>query len=148
MLDILTRQYRKITINNTEYQISLLKGREGFTTALTLGKLMAPVVGGVFDGVKHDDLIHGAPRTFTDIAMVLINQIDKVDVESLIFEKLLRGLAANGQAVDFDKFFMGNYSELVELIIFSLKENFGDFFGENGFKARFQETVSKVLNPT
>jgi hypothetical protein len=146
MLDI-KHAFRKTTIGSNEYQLVLLKGREGFTTALTLAKLLAPVLGTVFDGVKHDDYIHGAPKTFQDMALLLVNQLDKVDIEVIIFDKLLRGLACNGAAVT-EAHWMGNYSELIELVVFALQENFGDFFGANGFKARFQETVKNVVNLT
>lgn len=139
--------FRQITIKDKQYQIVLLKGREGFTTALALGKLIAPIVGSAFDGMKHDDLIHGAPKTFQDMAALLINQLDKTDVEAMVFDKLLRQATVQGQPLT-DQHWMGNFSDLIELVMFALKENFGDFFGENGFKARFQETVQMISNPT
>lgn len=147
-MNLLTKQFKTITIDSNTYQLSMLKGREGFRTAMELGKVVAPVLGATFDGVRHDDYIHGAPRTFTQLALLLIDQMDKIDVESIIFDRLLRGMAVNGKEVNVDEFFMSNYSVLVEVIAFALKENFGDFFGENGFKARFLETVKNVFNQT
>lgn len=148
MQDLLNKQFKKKEIDGVVYQISLLKGREGFRTAMDLAKVVAPVLGSTFDGVRHDEYIHGAPKTWTNMALLLIDQMDKIDVESLIFDKLLRGLVVNGQQVDIDSFFLANYSVLIELLVFALKENFGDFFGANGFKTRFLGTVKSMFNQT
>jgi hypothetical protein len=86
--------------------------------------------------------MHGAPKTFSDLAMTIVESVDQLDVEALILD-FTKELRVDGEAVDFDEFFSANYSELLELLEFCLKENFPDFFPKDGTTPQW---VSKLIN--
>lgn len=124
--------------------IKLLKTTVGIAVAKKLIKLVAPAVGGAADGMRHDDFIHGAPRSFTDLALTLCDQIDKVKIEDII-TVLLDEMYIEGNPVDYDEYFMANYGELIEILEFSLRENFATLFTGKGIKARFLQTIQNIL---
>ena len=147
-MDMFGRTVRKIKIGENEFSITLLKGREGWRVAEQLGKVILPLIGESFDAGKHDEIIHGAPTTFRDLALVFIEQMDKLNTEEIIFDKLLKDVKVDGEVVAIEEVIVGNYDILVELLMFALKENFGSFFSQKGFITRFQSTIQTVMNPT
>ena len=140
---------KEIEIEGTKYHIHLLKARTGFNVSIELSKIFLPLLGQTFDASRHDDVFHGAPKTFTDMAMILCSQMDKVNVEEIIFDKLLKDLIVNGQVcTDIDSVFRGKYDVLFELVAFAIKENFGSLFAGKGLLSRFQEVVTNISSPT
>lgn len=127
--------------------INVLKGREGFRIGMNLLKVVLPVVGGTVDGINHDNVLHGSPKTFSGLAVLVIDQMDKLDVEQLVM-RLIDGMQVDGQTVDFDEYFATNYAELIEIVSFSLKENFGSLFTEKGILPRLMGTVEKIMGQT
>jgi hypothetical protein len=107
--------------------------------------VVAPAVGGTLDGMRHDDLIHGVPKTFTDMSLVVCQQLEKAEVHNLIFE-LLKSLEVDNKQVDLDEYFAANYGEMVEVLEFALRENFQSFFTGNGMKQRFQKVVGMIMS--
>jgi ribosomal protein S18 acetylase RimI-like enzyme len=141
------RKSFKTENGDNDVSIKLLPMSTGIKVAKELIGLIAPAIGSAVDGVRHDDLIHGAPRSFSDLALVLVGQLDKVDVENLI-ELLLAGMLVNGNEVDLDDHFSANYHELLEIMEFALKENFQTFFIGKGMKARLITAVQTLMAGT
>lgn len=132
-------------INGKEYTIHLLPATAGLKMSLEISKLMAPSVGAGLDGLRHDEILHGSPTTFTDLAMKLVTQMDQVNVVELV-GALLGKVEVGGSRINFDTHFRANYGELIQVIEFALRENFESFFTGNGFLTRFQEMMAQ-LNP-
>lgn len=142
--DVVNKFRRTTTINDKKFNIKLLKASHGIAVAKKLANVIIPALGGGLDGYTHDEFIHGAPKTFSDLSLVLCNQIDKIGVENLIVT-LLEGLEVEGRTVDLDEYFMANYGELIAVLEFALKENFASFFTQSGMKARLMKGVQMLL---
>ncbi len=139
-------KFRRTTTleNGDKATVRVLRMIEGVATAKKLLNVIAPAVGGAADGMRHDDIIHGAPRSFTNLALTLCGQIEKVQIEDLIV-LLLDDMQINGKDVDINDYFAANYGQLVEVLEFSLRENFSSFFTGKGIKARFLKTVESLM---
>lgn len=124
--------------------IKILRTTAGIAVAKRLMNVVAPAVGGAADGMRHDDFVHGAPKSFTHLALTLCEQLDKVQIENLI-TVLLEDLTIDGKEVDYEEYFAANYGELIEILEFSLRENFNTFFTGKGIKARFLKTIQGMI---
>ena len=84
---------------------------------------------------------------FTDLAIALVRQLDELELEETC-RVLLAGLTCNGQPVDYETHFAGNYSAYIQVIEYALKENFGSFFTDY-LKAKGLEipTLMAMLKP-
>lgn len=125
-------------------QIKVLRTTAGIAVAKKLMNLVAPAIGGAADGMRHDDIIHGAPKSFTHLALTMCDQIDKIQVENII-AVLLEDMTIDGKEVDYEEYFAANYGELLEILEFCLRENFETFFTGKGIKARFLKTVQGMI---
>lgn len=116
----------------------------GLKYGKTLLDIAAPLLGGTLDGVKNDDLFNNNPRNFTNLALTLCEQLDKVNVVDLVVE-LTEHIYIDGNPVDFDEYFSDNYAELVEILEIVIRENFSSFFTGKGISHRFMATVKEML---
>lgn len=129
-------------INGKTIQIRKLGALKGIKVIQQLSKVLVPILGGTLDGFKHDSFMHGAPKTFSDLSLTIVETLDQMDIESLLLD-FTKDLRVNGEAVDFDEYFSANYSELLEVLEFCLKENFPDFFPKDGTSHKW---VDKILS--
>lgn len=132
----------KKEINGREFQIRKLGALKGIKIIQQLSKVLIPIFGGTLDGFKHDDFIHGAPKTFSSLALTIVESVDQIDVEALILD-FTKDMKVDGEAILFDEFFSANYSELLVVLEFCLKENFPDFFPQDGTTPQW---VNKLIN--
>ena len=58
---------------------------------------------------------------------------------------MLDELQIDGNEVDIEEYFAANYGELIEILEFSLKENFSSFFMGKGIKARFLQAIESLM---
>lgn len=141
----MTKTYETKISKGKTIKLNLLPAiSTGIPVARRLFNIVAPIVGGTLDGIKHDDFIHGAPKTFSELALTLCNQLGEADVSSLIFT-LLEGMEVDGKKVDLDEYFSANYDEMIEILEVALKENFSSFFTGSGMKQRFLQAVGMIL---
>jgi hypothetical protein len=131
-------------INGKRIQIRKLGALKGIKVIQQLSKVLIPLFGGSLDGFKHDDFIHGAPKTFAGLAMTIVESIDQLDVESLILD-FTRDIRVDGEAIVFDDYFSANYSELLEVLEFCLKENFPDFFPKDGTTPQWVDKIISLI---
>jgi hypothetical protein len=115
-------------INGKRYTIKLLPARNGIVIGTQLIKTFLPALAAYADGAKKSQLVMPEDdNIWTSVAMLLVNQMDKINVLDII-DILLENLSENGSSVKWDDAFVGNYSGLLQIIEFTMKENFGDFF--------------------
>lgn len=120
--------YKKIQIGNKVYSIRLLPASVGFSVATNLIKTFLPVLGSYADANGRKGLVLPEDDSvFSEMAILLCSQLDKIDPLILV-QQLLADSLVNGKQFNFDDQFRANYSDLIKLIEFALKENFGDFF--------------------
>lgn len=136
---------KTITTKNSTKEIKLAKlnASEGIIIGTKLLKLILPVLGGFADGMMSEEEIEN-PKTFSEMASRIVDQMDSFDSLSLI-KKLFNGLAVDGQGVEFDSYFMANYGELVLILEIALKENFQSFFEGTGLKTRLMTALGVVM---
>lgn len=134
--------------NGKKVRIKLLPAITiGIPVARRLLDIIAPAIGGTLDGMKHDDVLHGVPKTFTEMSLTVCKQLEKAEVGSLVFT-LLEGLEVDNSDVDLDEYFTANYGEMIEILEFALKENFQSFFTGDAIKQRFLKAIAMVANQT
>lgn len=126
---------REAQINGKTYMIQLLTTSLGIRVKEKIIKAFGPMLGVSLDyAQKGDDLLPEELNVFTDLSIALVSNLDKLDVVTTI-QLLLAESWCDGQKIDFEEHFAGNYSELYQLVELALKENFGSFFTEY-FKAK------------
>lgn len=139
-------RYSDTTVNGKNIRIKLLPALTvGIPTARRLLNIIAPAVGGTLDGLRHDDFIHGVPKTFSDMSLVVCQQLENAEVHQIIFT-VLEHMEVDNKVVNLDEYFMGNYGEMIEILEFALKENFQSFFTGNGMKERFHKVVGMIMS--
>lgn len=120
--------YKGVAIEGKVYSVKLLPATQGLGLALKLIKTFLPTLGAWADGEKKEGLILPEDNSmFSEMAILLVSQLDKVDI-GLVVKQLLDGALVDNEGLDFETYFSANYSTLIELVEFAMKENFGDFF--------------------
>ena len=120
--------YRTTEIGGRKYTIRLLSAYTAFVTGMQLVKTFLPALGGLLDGEGRKDLVLPEDDAlFTETAMLLVNQMDRVDLVDVI-QHLVKDAQCEGATISVDSHFRGNISGFISLIEFALRENFSDFF--------------------
>ncbi len=134
---------RRKEINGKLYCIQLLPASKGLTIGKRLIKSLGTALGVVLDS---NDNPFAAETIFTDLSIAIVSKIDDLDLEATIKE-LLGYCSCGGNQIDFDRHFAGNYGEMVAVVEFALRENFGDFFTDY-LKAKGLEihTLREMMN--
>lgn len=154
----LSKFQRTLTLDSgAKYQINVLNAWEGIRLGNQIKSVLLPLFGGTVDGINQTEDFISKSTPFTDMAIVLCDQLDKIQLEGVI-GALLKGLTyqevgqipkdINPQGKDFENHFMANYGELLEVLAFSMKENFGSLFTGKGIHLRLMESVAGVMEPT
>jgi len=120
--------HRQLVLNGKTYSVKLLPATKGMSVSARIIKAVGPAFGVLLDS-SNEDLFPEEISMFTDLAVAVVRQLDELQMEITIKE-LLGGLSCDGQSVNFDEHFAGNYGELIAVTEYALKENFGDFFTE------------------
>lgn len=132
------RSWRSTEIDGKTVEIQMIKGRKGIGIALKLKKIALPLIARGFDDLRGDDYLE-PPKTFTEMAVILSDQLERTDVDQLIFEDLLGNVKINGVLItDWDEYLMCNYGDLVPMLSFAAKENFSSFFTGAGLMNKLQ----------
>lgn len=138
--------------NGKKYIIKVIPTLKGIKIASQLSKFVLPIIGGTIDGIRNIDPDLGPPRTFSDIAKVLIEKLESGDVEDILINLLqgarVKELDSPVRDLDIDQDFRANYGELIAVLEFSLKENFGSAFSGKGISHRLTEAVTNLMGST
>lgn len=121
---------RQTIIGDSEYVIKLLPATKGLEMGNRLIKAFGTALGVILDSNSReeiDEYFLEESTLFTDLAIAVCAKLDELNIIVTV-KDLLAGSYVNGQPLDFDSHFMANYGNLVCLVEFALKENFGDFF--------------------
>ena len=138
------KRWRTTVIGDKRFDIKMVGGRKGISVSLKLKGILLPIIGRGFDGLKQEDYIE-SPRTFTDMAVLLTELLDRTDMETLIFDDLLFDVKVDGEKIeDWDDYLTANYSDLIPLLTFVVKENFQSFFTGNGMMKSIQAKLQNL----
>ncbi len=133
----------KVTIGNKEYTLTKLKGWDGMKGWTLIMKLAAPAIGGYIDSRTSEDLFENN-TTMTNILATLAENIDKPEVDDLIF-KMLDGICTDEGVVQLNTEFQGKPHQLFEIVMKAFEENFKDFFIEGGMLASLTTKANSLL---
>lgn len=106
------KNVKQATVNGKAVQFYMLPATKGFTTAMKLMKVMS--------NATEDSGIN-------EMLTAVIDSLGDAEIMVIIAD-LMREMTIEGNQIDFDEYFMGNYGELVQILAVVLKENFGSFF--------------------
>lgn len=139
--------YKHIEINGDLYKVKMIGGRKGVSVALKLKSIALPLIGQGLDGLKQENNYFEAPQTFTQMAMILTQQMEHHEIENLILDSILYEVSIKKgdkfEVIDWDEFLIANYGSLIPLLAFALKENFQSFFTGSGM---MKGILSKLQN--
>lgn len=124
-MSIFGKKVRVEEIKGKKVQIYVLPAGEGIAMATKLAEVALPMLGGL--GKDMQDGVTEADVDFGKIALAISGSLDKVDILAII-KRLLKDVTIDDSAVNFDDYFSCNYAELIAIMAFALKENFGSFF--------------------
>lgn len=145
MQDMVRKITRETTINKKKYTIKPLGAMDGLRHGRSLLAVVAPLLGGTMDGLRVSEYVE-TPKSFTELALTLCQQLDKLDVDNLVIS-LLDGATCNSvEITDIDEQFRGEMGAFIELVGFALQENFGELFTGKGLFARLQKTYLNLLD--
>lgn len=144
-----SKSTKHIQIGDELFRVKLIGGRRGVQIALKLKQIALPLLGRAFDGLKDEDDFIETPKTFTDMAVLLNHSLDDSNIDSLIFEDILFDVQIkHGDSyiqINWDEYLMANYSCLIPLLAFAIKENFGSFFTGSGMMKGILGKITNLL---
>lgn len=144
-----SRLLKHVDLDGVTYQVKLLGGRKGIPVALRLKKIALPLIGRALDGLKDEDDFIETPKTFTDMAVLLNHSLEESHIESLIFDDILFDVKVKVDGefkdIDWDEYLIGNYSCLIPLLAFAIKENFSSFFTGSGMTKNILSKIGSLL---
>lgn len=122
---------KNVTIGGVDYMLTQFKATQGLVIEMKLIKLLGPAFVELqkmaADGGGEDEVLTLAINK-------LIEQMDKIDVVSLIKE-LVMSATRGTVAFNFDQEFAGRYGDMFELVKEVLVFNFADVFSKLGLNS-------------
>lgn len=131
-----------ITINEKIYKVKLLSFEDGIDLWENIMQKLLPSVGSGLDRLSHNEILDGSPTTFTEAMIHLSKNLDGETFKHYSFA-LFDGATVNGEALNLNEEFSGNYGAWKTLFAFALKENFGSFFTD-GWADGLQDVMAMV----
>lgn len=145
MLQDMSKFQAETEIDGNKFVIHKLGAMEAFVMGKDLMKVVAPLFGGTLDGMRETYDLE-APRTFTELAVVLSDRIDTIGIEQMAV-KLLRGVTKNGVEIkDLNDPNQIETHEFFELFGFALQENFKKLFMGKGMIAQLRTTLTGMMD--
>lgn len=116
-----------IVLKGKTYKVTPLDFLDGIDLWENILQKLLPSAGSGIDGMRGEAL--DADKTFTEVFTNLARNLDGETLKNYSLV-LLSGCSVDGEPMDINKEFSGNYSTWLKLFVFALKENFGSFFEE------------------
>lgn len=108
------KRVKKVLVNGDKLTLPLLTAEEGLNLAMIICKY--PFSGYVNNDTKQFDIPDGS------VMQLLLNMSD--DDSDVFQSTLLDGLTINGDEIDPDTYYSGNYRELSDILQFAFEQNF------------------------
>lgn len=111
-------------IGGNTYAVTLFTTSTSIKLLRRLVKVLGPSLAALFEGTSEFSLDDSGP--ITKAMSLLSDNIDKDDVVELL-KDLVKNTRRNGSEINFDIDFRGKLTELFQLSVFIVKENYGNF---------------------
>jgi len=128
----------EVTYGDVEYRVTTFPAFKGLSYLQKLLKIVGPAIGEIFSkasaegGAVSDLVLEEEALSFA--IRELTTNLDKENVAQLVQDMIKDAVLKNGQPVNFNQEFSGNYGNLMKLVGVIVKENYSSFFGEGGFE--------------
>jgi hypothetical protein len=133
-----------VIINGKNYKIKPIPWEEGVEMWEDIVKRCLPSVGSGLDRLQHDEL-SGSPTTFTEMMINLSQNLSGTTL--LTYSKALAdGATVDGEPMDLNTEFTGNYGAWMKWFTFAMKENFSSFF-DQGWVMGMIDKLTAMLTP-
>lgn len=134
-------------IGGKTYSVKLLNTSTGLVVGQRVLEAAGPAIGVLLDRKSNDGfIVPGEDSLYTEVFIAISRQLHALGLVDLI-KQLFVGLTCNGQPVDFETHFAGNYGELFAVTEYALMENFsGLFIGYLKAKGLEIHTLSNLMN--
>ena len=141
---VATKMFRTKKIGDSEFQITVLPALEVIRQGKTLLNIVLPVFGSAFDALSDSGDEYQINTTFSDLSLLVCEQLDKLDVEQLI-TILFKGALKDGKPYDVNNLSADDVGEIFSVLEWALEENFHDFFMKNPLTARFRDQLTGLM---
>ena len=131
-------------INGKKFKIKPLTADVGLDVFEFIVKTISPAIGVALDSSKHDSMLHGAPTTISDMALMLSAKLDGSTFSGLS-DVMLKDMIVDGKVVDYREYFSANYGEWVQVFRFALEENFSTVFTQSGLLGQVAQIKNLVF---
>lgn len=131
-----------ITLNDKVYKLKLLPFDEGMNLWEHIMRKLLPSVGSGLDRLSHNEVLDGSPTTFTEAMIHLSNNLDGSTFRNFSYV-LFDGATVDGEPININAEFSGNYGVWKKLFAFAIKENYSSLFTE-GWANGLQDVMALV----
>lgn len=133
-------------INGKRYTINKLGGWDAYDGFTLIMKIVGPVFGEVLDSKNVDEeaTMFDKQNTFREILTIVTMNLRDPEFKMLI-NRMLVGATVDGEPLNVDKEFQGNFENMLELIVYCVTENFSGLFTRNGTMQSLTEVLGKVM---
>lgn len=120
---------RKTVISGHKYEIYPLDAVTGYQLLLRIVKALGPGMAGMLKGVALEQIVSLDLRAlkFDELLLGVVSNMDPHEYEAITM-KLIDGLKRDDSPVIFQRDFQANYGELMSVLKWVLKENYGGLF--------------------
>jgi len=126
----------ELVIGDVEYKITTFPAFKGLTYLQKLLKIVGPAIGEIFsnasEGENGFELDIEQEALSTAIKELTAN-LDKGNVAQLVQDMIKASVLKNGQPLQFDQEFSGNYGVMIKILGTIIKDNYASFFEDGGF---------------
>lgn len=120
---------REKLINNKKFSLTLLPADEGLAVAFKLFAMLGPSVASIADSSRTEEYkLPEEDDLYTQAVLHLVSRMSDVPDVIKVIKTVTRELKVNGNLIEFNDYFKGNYGELISALKFCLEENFKDAF--------------------
>lgn len=131
------------SLNGKNYTAKKLNAWAGVRHGLYIMKIILPCLGAGIDGVTSAS---EQPKTFSDVTFRLVQSLEDDTKLCKLIQDLYEGFCVEGEVINFDTYFMGNYGELITSLEWLLKENFQSLFMEGGIQEKAMGALTGLLS--
>lgn len=138
-----------ISIGGSIWEMNTLPATTGLSCLTRLAAIIGAPAGAAAGGLKQTegDLLNLDAGAMGDAVAKMTLQLADPSTLDLV-KTLLTDLRKDDRKVEFDDYFAANYGELLELLAWSIRENFGSFLAGSRWLGGLADRVQKSIRAT
>lgn len=136
------------SIGGARWEMNTLPATTGLTCLTQIAAIIGAPAGAAASGLNQQGGLLGMDAGLMGEAVAKMTQrlADPQTVE--LIKSLLNGVRRNDKPVEFEDYFAANYGELMQVVAWSIRENFGSFLAGNTFLGGLAGKVQASMQGT